>query len=883
MSTRIGKRVWEVCEPHPDVFGREMDLSIFAISLSHVVKGSADRDYSEAKRFFSLTYMTRALRDVLERVVRRLAGQGLGAPILRLETPFGGGKTHTMTALYHLARSPEEVSEHPAMRGLLEPLELESLPRGVHVAVLDGRGLNVRGRTTDDGTKLRTLWGELAYQLGGREGYEMLAEADTTRTSPGGVHLTRLLERYQPALVLMDEVLEYLIKARAEKVGDSNLTEQSLTFLGDLTTAVGDTQRSVLAVALPASSLEISADTQETAERLFQYVKKVFGRMELVETPVTQDEIFGVLRCRLFQSVGEERDRKKAVEAMRSYYDEYARFFPDRVRSQEYKQRMLEAYPFHPELIDLLYERWGPHPQFQRTRGALRLLALVLRRLWNQRPASAYLIQPHHIDLEDRHIRGDVVRLLDSSWDPIATGDVVQRAKEIDRRLGSDYAKEALGKGAATCTFLYSISAATQHVGATEEEIRTALLRPAINPAMVSEVLARLREELYYLRYRDRRYLFEAKPNLNKVILDFESEISEEALDQAMEEKLREVAGSGMGTFLMVIAPKEPQFVPDRPQPTLVLLPWDLGDAKAVQEWMRRAVESAAEGIRTNRNMLIFLAPDPGRLQPVRAALRRWLALDQARNSSSFKDFDREDRQQIDSQARDKLNEVKAVFLHAYQDIYRPSEDGVELVPTQAREASKASTLDEYVGETLRQAGILAEKLAPQYLKQTLRLEERQEVPISQIENVFSGVAGQVIPAKTDVVKQAVLEGCRQGEFALLVKDKIYTGDEVTEDLLSDSSATLVSPEVSRPAPAPSATPRPARLRLSTSTSHLYAILKSAELLSKLPSASASLEIRDDSGELWRKKEEIDEIAKSFGCSLQWEEAAPESGTVAGA
>jgi predicted AAA+ superfamily ATPase len=356
------KRVWEVCEPHPDVFSRDPDPSLFAISLFHVAQGLADRDYTDAERFFSRTFMTRALADLLERVLGRLSGKGRGTPVLRLETPFGGGKTHTMTALYHLARAPEALSEHQVIQPILGRLGLQVLPQNVRVAVLDGRGLDVRGRAVPEGFTIRTLWGELAYQLGGREGYELLAEADRTLTSPGGRQLTELFERYQPALILMDEVLEYLLKARAVRVGDSSLMEQTGTFLGELTSAVSATPQSVLVLALPASSLEIPAESQEVAERLFQYAKKVLGRMELVETPVAQDEIFGVLRRRLFQNLGNERDHRKAVEALRDYYDEYARFFPDRLRAPDYKERMLAAYPFHPELIDLLYERWGPHP-----------------------------------------------------------------------------------------------------------------------------------------------------------------------------------------------------------------------------------------------------------------------------------------------------------------------------------------------------------------------------------------------------------------------------------------------------------------------------------------------------------------------------------------
>jgi hypothetical protein len=151
MATRSTKRIWEFCEPHGDVFARDADPSLFAISLHHVMQGNASSDYTDAERFFERTFMTRALSELLERVVGRLAGQGRGAPILRLETPFGGGKTHTMTALYHIARSPHALNDQPETQRVLERLRLPSLPDGVRVAVLDGRGLDARGRTTDGG------------------------------------------------------------------------------------------------------------------------------------------------------------------------------------------------------------------------------------------------------------------------------------------------------------------------------------------------------------------------------------------------------------------------------------------------------------------------------------------------------------------------------------------------------------------------------------------------------------------------------------------------------------------------------------------------------------------------------------------------------------
>ncbi|WP_448595496.1 ATP-binding protein [Thermoflexus hugenholtzii] len=868
MAARSAKRVWEVCEPHPDVFSRDPDPSLFAISLHHVMQGSAEKDYIDPERFFSRTYMTRALSDLLERVVGRLAGQGRGAPILRLETPFGGGKTHTMTALYHIARSPEALSDHEALRPILERLNLRALPRGVRVAVLDGRGLDVRERRTEDGLTIRTLWGELAYQLGGREGYRMLAEADETRTAPGGARLTELLQRHQPALILMDEVLEYLVKARAVKVGDSNLMEQTGAFLSELTSAVSAAPQSALVLALPASSLEVAAETQEAAERLFQYAKKVLGRMELVETPVAQDEVFGVLRKRLFRSLGSERDHRRAVEAMRDYYDQYPRFFPDRLRSPEYKERMLQAYPFHPELIDLLYERWGPHPQFQRTRGALRLLALVLRRLWNQRPGSALLIQPHHVDLSDRHIRGEVVRLLDSGWDAIVTGDILQRAGEIERELGSEYAREQLGRGAAACIFLYSISAAIRDAGATEEEVRAALLRPDINPLMASEVLKQLQERLWYLRRRDHRYFFTAKPNLNKVILDFEAGVSDEQVEKALEEHLTRLAGKGGGAFRVVVAPHEPRLVPDEPRPTLVVLPLDVSEP---HEWMRRAVESAGEGIRVHRNMLVFLVPDPTQAIAVRSALRRWLALSDLIRSPSFREIEQDDRRQVENQLRDKEAEIKAFLRRAYQAVYRPGEGGtVERVSVAGPEAIRAETLDEYVRQALEKAGILVERVTPEYLKDALRVGQDRELSSSRLISVFTGSPGwPILKNPKEAITEAIAEGVQRGLWGVQVGGQTYIHQEIPKEVIRDD-AVLIPPE-SSPAPPPPER-KALTLRVRTSANLLYPLLQAAQQLKDLRDAFVLLEVHDPTGEMAKMRSELEKLLRDYGCTVEWSE-----------
>ncbi|MCS7225146.1 MAG: DUF499 domain-containing protein [Armatimonadetes bacterium] len=870
MATKGTKRVWEVCEPHPDVFARDPDPSVFAISLHHVEQGVADKDYTDPETFFQKTFMTKSLERLLEGVLARLAGaEGRGTPILRLETPFGGGKTHTMTALFHLARHPEVVQEQEAVRRILTTLNRQFIPSDIRVAVLDGRGLDVGERRTEDGVVIRTLWGELAYRLGGKDGYELLKDADKDRQAPGSDRLTKLLQPYQPFVILVDEFLEYLIKARAVKVGESSLMEQTCTFLGALTASVSACPKTVLVVALPASSLEVSAEDSETAELLFQRTRKLLGRWELVETPVTQDEVFGVLRRRLFHHTGTERERKKTVEAFQEYYAQYSRFFPERFLSPEYRQRMLDAYPFHPALIDLMYERWGPHPQFQRTRGALRLLALVLRRVWNQRLASAFLIQPHHIDLSDRHIRGEVLRLLDSGFDAIIAGDVLQKADEIERGLGGDYARERLGKGAASCAFYYSVTTGTREIGATEEEIRTALLRPDINPAMVSEVLGRLRDGLWYLRYRDHRYYFTARPNLNKLILDYEQEIAHdsERLANEFNQRLEEISGKG-GTFQIIIARSEPSDVPDRERPTLVVLSPEVKDE---QEWMNKAVQYAGESIRRNKNMLVFLAPRKEHMPEVQSILKRWLAIQTLMKSSSFQELETDDKDQVRGQERDKEKQLKTLLLKTYSLLYRPSGEGVQEVPAQSvPEAIKAKSLTEFADAVLRGHGILIDKIAPEFLKEILKIDKCGPVGVRQVTELLTDVPGYPLLADPpEAVRQAIQEGVQKSLFALETDDNFYSHQTVPTSELQRPDAKIVS-TTAPPPPPPPPPPQALTLRVRTDTQMLYPILRGAQQLLKV-TAQVLLEVSDETGELGKIRDELDKLFKDYGCTVEWQ------------
>lgn len=839
---------------------------MFAASLHAVEAGTADPDYTDPERFFAKTFMTQSLENVLEEVLARLLGQsGRGTPVLRLETPFGGGKTHTMVALYHLARHPEAVEATEAGERLRERLNLRSLPRDIRVAVLDGVALDPLGRTVE-GLHIRTLWGELAYRLGGKAFYEAVREKDEARIPPGQAVLADLLRAAQPTLILMDEVMHYLAKARAVKVGDTNLADQSVAFLRELTEAVREVPRAVLILSLPASSLEVPVEDPAQAEALFQSVRKVAGRIELIETPVVGDEVFGVLQRRLFRSSCDERAARRAVSAFLEYYKDFAQFFPEELRSPAYRDRMRQAYPFHPALVDLLVQRWGPHRQFQRTRGALRLLALVLRRLWSQRPGSAYLLQPHHIDLADRHLRAEVVRLLDgAAFEGIVSGDILERARRIDRELGGDYQRERLAEGAATVILLYSIAAGAERVGCNEEELRVALLRPGINPAQVSEALRRLRESLWYLRHRDHRYFFTAKPNLNKVILDFEQEVSEEEVEGALRERVEKAAGAGRGPLEVWIAPNL-EGIGEPSRATLVILPWGLEDPEDARAWMRQVIRRT-----THRNLLIFLAPEKGHEAAVRAAVRRWRALQQLQRAPTFRELDKEDQAEVWRLVEEKEAEIEGRLSAMYGRLFRPAGEDVEEVRVALKPDRRPWV--ERVAEALKGSGILveAEALSPVFLATHFRVKDRP-VSLAEIQSALAGAPD--MPVVTDprrAVREAVRAGVEQKAFAVRIGETVYTDPQaLPEEALESPNAVLVPIEEVAAPPSPAPAPGPSRLEATFQGRNLYPLRK---LLEKIEGqdVTVTVVIEDRTGALARQRGDLEGLLQDYYVSYTWQ------------
>ncbi|MBN1458800.1 MAG: DUF499 domain-containing protein, partial [Armatimonadetes bacterium] len=241
----------EVVSLHPDVLSENFSEDIFALDLGPL----ADRNpnvpavYRDPEHFFRASYITKGLRSLLEDVLSRLCG-GAGNRVLKLVTPFGGGKSHTLAALLHSARSRKSLDVVPEGRKLPKP-------SNARTAVFDGQFFDASSGKTIPGEDFRacTMWGWIAWSLGGKKGYEHFRVQDENRVAPGGDEIITLLGD-EPNLILLDEVLNYLISAGGVKIHQTTLRDETMTFIERLTVAVGNTPNTALVFSLQSSKRE---------------------------------------------------------------------------------------------------------------------------------------------------------------------------------------------------------------------------------------------------------------------------------------------------------------------------------------------------------------------------------------------------------------------------------------------------------------------------------------------------------------------------------------------------------------------------------------------------------------------------------------------------
>lgn len=821
-------KAWrQVANPHSDIRMGKFDASVFAADLGEVMAGRGAVDYREAGTFYSKTYLTESMSRLLIEVMQRLSGTGKADPVIQLQTPFGGGKTHTLLTLYHLLKKPNEVGKLPPIKALLDAAAIKNIPTA-NVACLVGTALNAAND--------RTFWGEMAYQLGGERLYKLVAKNDETKSAPGSNLIGQVLQEAGPCLILLDEILVYLINAGSVHVGESTLKGTTLTFLQQLSIAVANCPNAIMVATLTSHITEFM---DENAERAYESLEKVMGRIEKIRQTVEGAEIYEVIRRRLFEDLGKKEDHKATAEAYWAMYRKLGEDVPAACREASYRDDLMAAYPFHPELISVLYERWGTLPSFQRTRGVLRLLADVIADQY-QAKVNEPLIQSCSVNLASAAVRGELVKHTGSGnvYHSVVDSDIAgktAKAPEIDRQLGSEYAKESVAEKCARSVFMYSFGGGQQR-GAIMPQIRLSVLNPEMAPPFISDALERMTKRLWFMYQDSGRYHFDSRPNLNRILVDREELVRSEP------EKVRDFAKTtlndliGDATFRVFRYPQpgDDRAVDDEPRLSLVVLDLDQtatedGLPKETEELVTGILKQHRKGFRKHSNMLIFLAPDQQRTSEIIDAARRLLALRSIEDDKTTK------KQLSDEQLKDLANRLKdaearlpGALTTAYRFILVPGEKKTLRHPPLDLGLSSYSgrtTLSSKVLEKLIDDGSLLDRLDPDFLVPTSTLgkrfglwpEDQEVIKLRSLAEYFTQLTHLPRLNGPQVLPESIAKGVQRGLFGYALGDgekkkfdTIHFGNKAitAADCEITESAWLLRPELAKtlmPKPEPAA------------------------------------------------------------------------------
>ena len=620
-------KAWrELISPHRDVLEGTFQESEFAADLTKVANGTASPEYQDPALFFERTFVTEGMSLLLDSVVRRMAGSG-GDPVVQLKTAFGGGKTHAMLAAYHLAKGEKPVSELLGVNSILDKARITDLPKA-RVAVLDGNALSPSQPRKRGSIVLNTLWGELAWQLGGEEGYRVVEQSDKDGTSPGKEILAELFSSFSPVVILMDETVAYIRQFESGKSYHGGTFDSNLTFMQSLTEAAGHVPTACVLASLPESDIEAGG---ERGKQALESIEHIFHRLESIWKPVATEEGFEIVRRRLFASIGNENDRDAVCRAFADIYAE-SNVYPAETKESSYYDRLKSSYPVHPEVFDRLYEDWATLENFQRTRGVLRLMAMIIHRLWSDGNKDL-MIMPSSIPLYDVRVISELIRYLPQGWEPVIERDVdgqmsaPTKIDETNPLLGSVQAARRVARS----IFLGSApSGQGQRIrGINSERIRLACCQPNQQEGRYDDALRHLNDQLHYLNSGNERYWYDTQTNLRR---EAEDRMSRFDMDEHILPEIKKRLGSifkGNSCFAGIHIFSGHEDIPDDTQLRLIILPptknHQKKDSFAIM-LSKEIMSSRGNQPRLNQNRLIFLAADHNTTSSVYDQIKKYLA-----------------------------------------------------------------------------------------------------------------------------------------------------------------------------------------------------------------------------------------------------------------
>ena len=700
-----------IAVPHRDILEGKLTMNVFAADLWETYLGRTFPEYKDPNLFFKKTYITEGLKNLLDVVENRLKGHD-GDPVIQIQTPFGGGKTHALIALFHRANQ-----------------------WGAKSVVLSGTSMSTS----------QTMWGEIENQI---TGTIKILKGDV---SPGRESLRKVLKTKRPTLILIDELLEYTTKAAGIQVKDSTLAAQTIAFVQELTEVAGSLDKICVVITLPSSVLE---HYDKNAEKMFNQLQKVSGRLEKIYSPVGDNEIAQVIRRRLFSNV----DLKQCETSISEFleYVEREGLQPVGMEVSEYKEKFTESFPFLPDVIGTLYHRWGSLTTFQRTRGVLRLLSLIIYSLKN---SSQPYISLADFDLNNDEIRRELIKYIGNEFDSVISADITEMdsgSRKVDESLGKSFRGLKIATRAATSIFMYSFSGGIEkgcHLGEIKRSATT-LDNPS---SVVAEAVEQLKSNLFFLQNVNDKYVFLNQPNLNRILLTKIENVKDKEVVELEQQLLKnQMIGDKFKIYLWPSAPKD---IPDTQDLKLVVI------REKNPSFMNDAIERKGESPRIYRNMIFFLTPIEAERSSFLEVMKRRIAYEDVDRDKTLNLSDAQ-RNEIRNNLKKDAETLNDAIRRFYRTVYVPARDGFKEIDLGIPTYGENRSVDYDVYDKLRSEEEILEGIAPIVIKARY-LGEKEYVKIQQIYDSMLKTPGESRVISSSKIESAIKMGVKQGQFGL--------------------------------------------------------------------------------------------------------------------
>jgi predicted AAA+ superfamily ATPase len=773
----------DVIAPHPDVAQGRYKNAEFAADLAQVARGEGAFEYRDPVEFFARTFVTEGMSGLLAQALLRVGGKD-GEPVIQLKTAFGGGKTHSMLALYHLMRGRVPLEKIPNVKPVLQRAGVSSLPKA-NVAVLVGTALDpTKSRRPNNmpGITINTLWGEMAAQLAEASGklkvYDYVKEADKKGVSPGSKALKDLFDACAPCLVLMDELVAYAKKLYGANGLPAGTFDNFISFVQEMTEAARASKNSLVVASIPESDIEIGGDAGKTA---LETIEHTFGRMESIWKPVAANEGFEVVRRRLFLDCKNPEGREAVCSQFSKFYAENQSDFPLEAKELEYKERLVSCYPIHPEVFDRLYEDWATLERFQRTRGVLRLMAAVIHELWMGNDAGL-MIMPGSISLDVPNVRDELTRHLSEGWNAIVDHEVDGKNSIPYQKdqSNSRYGNKLAARRVARTVMLGSAPAGHEQSvrGIEASRIRLGVVQPGENIANFNDALNTLQNSLSYLYSNPSgdRFWYDTRPTLRKTVEDRATQVAAPDVEYEIENRLLKLRKEAPLAGIH-ICPNSSLDVPDEQAARLVVL--RSSDEYRASRENNAAMTAVADFLnnrgatpRIYRNMLAFIAPDQDAMASLKQEARRYLAWKSVKEDSEDLNLDAAQNRETDNNLRRSNETVDARIKEAYCWLLVPYIDrGADLKAivwdTIRLSGGSDSIVTKAVKKMSRNEAIIGQ-WAPMLLKMELDnmlWRDAESIAIKKLWEYLCAYCYLPRLANENVLMEAIREGLKSREY----------------------------------------------------------------------------------------------------------------------